>query len=954
MLARLRSTLGSPIFDDKSRTRAARRVHRLIIAMLVMIALAVIIVVTGILPAAAAGRLAIILVVALLALLALEALLRRGHVRLAALGVLAQLGLAMFFVMTSVTTAVTLISLVALLLLVPLTGLLFGTRGVWGALVFVLLTLTVVLLTGPMQALTPLASPYNVFSWLILVAVLVLYGLAESMNATALGEQLDDANQLAAELTVKNAELESTRQSLETRVAERTVQLTGVNDALRVSEARYRLLFEGAPESIAVLRASDRRVVDANPSSARLFGYPLDQLIGKRVPELSAPVQPDGLSPEVNRGGLDQILHGEKITSNWTILTADGRTVDVELQGITIPSETDDLVRLSIVDISERTAFEAELRQREATAREFQERLKDLHAANIELSQITSLDLLCARAIELGRSQLGFERLGLFLVNREITTVTGTFGTGIDGAVRDERNYVGCLSASVRQLLSERSPETMVWHDAPLYDYDQVVGQGWNLYALLRHETRPVGYLVGDNLLTGSPLRSYQPELLALYGVAVAHHVERVRLVDELSGRAVDLQAANAELEAYRVGLETLVMQRTTELAEAKEAAEVANHAKTGFLATMSHEMRTPLNAVIGFMQLLQANTDLTTGQARYVQIVEQNALHLVSLVDDGLNWSKLQTGQEVIDARRFNPRELLDVVAEVFRPLAVQKRLALRVDCAPLPEVVADERKLRQVLTNLLSNSVRYTATGGITVRGVLANHGVQTDLVYTVSDTGIGIAPEAMESVFQPFVRLANDESITEGSGLGLAIVKQLVEVMGGEIHIESQTSQGAVFTVSVPVMVALPDRGATAARPALAASDNMVSLKGKHILVVEDVAVNRLLLHDMLEPLGGICGEAANGREALAMLDRELSDLVLLDIKLPDMSGLEIIKRLRNLPGGERVPVIVLSAQAFASDEASALAAGGDAFLRKPFLRDELFAVIARQLTRSEPGL
>ena len=922
--------------------------------MMVMIAVALPAVIFTSMPAAATLRFVILLGAALFTLLGSMVLLRMGRVRLASLAVLVLLAVALFLVTTVVAIGVTINSLVALLLLVPLSGLLFGTRGVWCALAFVLLTLTVVLTSGEFPPMTTLPMQHNVFTWLVLVTVLILYGLAESMHATAFSEQLNDATQLAAALAAKNIELETIRQSLESRVAERMVELTSANEALSLSEARYRSLFESAPESIVVLRVSDRCLVAANPPAALLLGYPLDELVGKSVPELSAPIQPDGLSPVVNRGKLSAILHGERLVTEWTILTADGREIEVELRGIAIPSEDDDLVRLTLIDISERKAFEAGLRQSEVTAREFQERLKELHRANIELSQISSLDVLCHHVVELGRSRLGFERLGLFLVDKEIVNVSGTFGTDVAGNTRDERTYVACMAEPVRRQLVDLSPETIVWQDVPLYDFNQVVGTGWNLYALLRHENQPVGYLVADNLITGGPLRSYQPELLALYGVSVAHHVERIRLVDEVSQRAADLQAANTELESYRAGLEDLVFQRTSELAEAKEMAEIADQAKTSFLATMSHEMRTPLNAVIGFMQLLQANTELTQPQARYVHIMERNALHLVSLVNDALQWAKLETGQELPDQRIFDPASLLHEVVDMFRPIAVQKGLELQVECQSMPLVEGDERKLRQVLTNLLSNGVRYTDAGYVRVLSTLdTGDRAAATLTIVVADSGIGIAPEAMEAVFEPFVRLADAESGTEGSGLGLAIVRQLLDVIGGEISADSTPGQGTTFTVHLPVAVVSTESAHVSSTFVPAAPARPEELAGKRVLIIEDVAINRLLLQDMLEPTGLLIREAASGHEAIEALKRELPDLVLLDIKLPDMSGLDIMGWLRSRPGGDRVTVIVLSAQAFASDAASALAAGGDAFLRKPFRRDELLATIASQLSRSQTG-
>jgi PAS domain S-box-containing protein len=411
-------------------------------------------------------------------------------------------------------------------------------------------------------------------------------------------------------------------------------------------------------------------------------------------------------------------------------------------------------------------------------------------------------------------------------------------------------------------------------------------------------------------------------------------------------GKLIDLLGTFRQV-SYEGRASTLAyLVDVTKLKSAKDEAEAATRAKSLFLANMSHEIRTPMNAILGYAQLLHRDQSLNATQKRSLEVIHSSGQHLLTLIDDILEMSKIEAGRTTLSLEPFAVEALLGDVERMFVGLAREKGLALSVELVrPLPEALeGDAVKVRQVVINLVSNALKFTERGAVRLRASASEREPRRfRIAVSVEDTGPGIPERDLERIFQPFDQ-ADAGARRTGAGLGLAISSHFARLMGGALEVESRVGAGSTFTFSFEAELAGEHELSPASSAALA-TGLCAGQAAPKVLVVDDVATNRDLLVDLLSRIGFEVRVAGGGAEAIDVHDAWRPDLVLMDLRMPGMSGLEATARLR--AGGSKAVIIAITASGLTDAEPQALAAGADAFVRKPYREAELLAKIATAL-------
>ena len=668
---------------------------------------------------------------------------------------------------------------------------------------------------------------------------------------------------------------------------------------MQESENRYRAIFDNTVTAMMFIE-EDMTISMANRELEKLTGYTKDEMEGrKKWTEFVANKDDLERMKEYHRLRRIDPLSAPQ-TYEFQFVDRAGHVKDIVVSVATMPGMKQSLAAL--LDISDRKRMEAALKESE-------KRLADI------------IDFLpdATYAIDLSGKVIAW--------NRAIEEMTGIKAD----AMLDKGDYEYSLP-----FYGVRRPILIDLVYVPREDIKKK-------YHFVRQE--------GDVLLAEASVPVKGGEIRALWGKArplydskgnVAGAIEAIRDITEL-------KQVEEELKKHRDQLDELVQERTAELIKAKEAAESANRAKSDFLANMSHELRTPMNAILGYSQLMQRDASLRPEQRDYLNTINRSGEHLLALINDVLEISRIEARHIVLSPATFDLHALLRDLDTMFRVRTEAKGLQFDVaGISRLPRYVfADENKLRQILINLLGNAVKFTEEGGIIMQFyVTEGAGNEKGLVVEVRDTGVGIAEEDLGKVFQYFEQRARGDKAQDGVGLGLAISQSYARMMGGEITVISRLGEGSTFRLEIGIKESgEPDFKEKKHKRRVIGLAPGQSIS--RILVAEDREESRYLLIKMLELAGFEVQSAANGREAVDIFDKWQPHFIWMDIRMPVMDGLEATRLIKATEAGKSTPVAALTAHALEEEREPILAAGCDDFVRKPFREHEIFEVMEKHL-------
>ncbi len=640
------------------------------------------------------------------------------------------------------------------------------------------------------------------------------------------------------------------------------------------------------------LRCSlDGYILQANSAYCQMVGQECEDIVGQHLTELDMSLDQDYYDSLLHFG---HDLHPLRLETRHR--RRNGSALDVEISFTLFEHWGEGYIVAFVRDISERKHLERELKSSDHRLR------------------------LATEAARIGIWEYNLTRDRLYAND----TMTGIYGFAIADHLED---YLEDL----RQHLQPESAASLKYFVDSIQNQDPTfttdlhlkMPSGQDLYLHLQGDRQSIG---DEIVYVGSVVdQTLQKE------AENSIRDSKTRLEDLVNKRTHTLEQILSELEAAREGEQ-----------EMRRLAEDANLAKSRFLANMSHEIRTPLNIVLGFAELMQQEGGLSESNDQRLRAISANGRHLLAMINRILELAKIESGQLELHPVSFDLQRLLEDVKMMFSDQIALRRNQLILELSEhLPNgIILDQTRLQEILVNLIGNSVKFTQNGQITLKVDSKKSGY---LNFSVSDTGIGIPADRLDEIFTPFRQAHTGAQQAPGTGLGLSISSEYARLMGGELQVSSVPDQGSCFSFSLPYEAAPDLDERQDDEPALLAIESGRLLK---LLIVDDRADNRQLLHELLAPLGFQLFEAENGQEAITLWQQESPDLILMDLAMPVLDGISATRMLRQEYGAQ-TPIIALTANAFEDTRSDALHAGVDDFIAKPFPRRELLRIIRLRL-------